>query len=573
MDELHYQVNLLKAMNQKLSGRDKMFRLVCDTTNNAFLYYSFEKDEVVTLGNWDDYFSFRIKEYKELAAICEIFDENNSQMLKDVLYLEKSGLERSSVECHLKNARKWLEFETRVSYNGEGIPTDKIICIRDITKFKTQNDELRYMAYYDTQTGLFNRNYFVMRLGEFIRKAEEEQCIVSVLFIDIDDFRKINDGMGLAVGDEVVQQYGQFLCTFLSDNVIACHMNTDVFCMAIYDPCGSRTVEYIHKGIQERIQKGFVLSNGLELHLTVSIGVAEYPEASKSTLELINCAEIVMFKAKSAGKNSIQYFDTPILQEFLDTVAIENKLKEAVFNKNFCLHFQPQYYTENRKLRGVEALIRWRDEENKMISPAVFIPIAEKNGAIIPIGNWVMEESIRCYAEWKRKYDYPLIMSINISAIQYKRKDFVGQLLDVIQKYHVEPSEIELEITESILIEDFAEVKEKLMILRDYGIRISLDDFGTGFSSLSYLNGLPIDTLKIDKSFVDRVGTDESTRIITESIVSMVSRLGYESVAEGVETKEQFDYLQKIGCNVIQGYLLGKPMPPEEMEKLLITLL
>ena len=573
MDELHYQVNLLKAMNQKLSGRDKMFRLVCDTTNNAFLYYSFEKDEVVTLGNWDDHFSFRIKECKELAAICEEFEENNSQMLKDVLYLEKSGLERSSVECHLKNARKWLEFETRVSYNGEGIPTDKIICIRDITKFKTQNDELRYMAYYDTLTGLFNRNYFVMRLGEFIRKAEEEQCIVSVLFIDIDDFRKINDGMGLAIGDEVVQQYGQFLCTFLSDNVIACHMNTDVFCMAIYDPCGSRTVEYIHKSIQERIQKGFVLSNGLELHLTVSVGVAEYPEASKSTLELINCAEIVMFKAKSAGKNSIQYFDTPILQEFLDTVAIENKLKEAVFNKNFCLHFQPQYYTENRKLRGVEALIRWRDEENKMISPAVFIPIAEKNGAIIPIGNWVMEESIRCYAEWKRKYDYPLIMSINISAIQYKRKDFVGQLLDVIQKYHVEPSEIELEITESILIEDFAEVKEKLMILRDYGIRISLDDFGTGFSSLSYLNGLPIDTLKIDKSFVDRVGTDESTRIITESIVSMVSRLGYESVAEGVETKEQFDYMQKIGCNVIQGYLLGKPMPPEEMEKLLITLL
>lgn len=573
MDELHYQVNLLKAMNQKLSGRDKMFRLVCDTTNNAFLYYSFEKSEVVTLGNWDDHFSFRVKDSKEFIRICEEFEENNEQMLKDVLYLEKSGLERSTVECHIKNGRKWLEFETRVSYDEAGVPTDKIICIRDITKFKNQNDELKYMAYYDSLTGLYNRNYFVMRLGEFVRKAEEEQCVVSVLFIDIDDFRKINDGMGLVVGDEVVQQYGQFLCSFLSENVIVCHMNSDVFCMAIYDPCGSRTVEVIHKKIQERIQKGFVLTNGLELHLTVSIGVAEYPEASKSALELINCAEIVMFKAKSAGKDSIQYFDAPILRDFLDTVAIENKLKEAVFNKNFCLHFQPQYCTDNKKLRGVEALIRWRDEENKMISPAVFIPIAEKNGAIIPIGNWVMEESIRYYAEWKRKYDYPLIVSINISAIQYKRKDFVPQLLDIMQKYQVDPSEIELEITESILIEDFAEVKEKLTMLRDYGIRISLDDFGTGFSSLAYLNGLPIDTLKIDKSFVDRVNTDESTRIITESIVSMVSRLGYESVAEGVETKEQLDYMQKIGCNVIQGYLLGKPMPPEEMEQLLVTLL
>ena len=164
-------------------------------------------------------------------------------------------------------------------------------------------------------------------------------------------------------------------------------------------------------------------------------------------------------------------------------------------------------------------------------------------------------------------------MSINISAIQYKRKDFVPQLLDIMQKYQVEPSEIELEITESVLIEDFAEVKEKLTILREYGIRISLDDFGTGFSSLAYLNGLPIDTLKIDKSFVDRVNTDESTRIITESIVSMVSRLGYESVAEGVETKEQLEYMQKIGCNVIQGYLMSKPVPPEEVEELLVKLL
>ena len=275
MDELHYQVNLLKAMNQKLSGRDKMFRLVCDTTNNAFLYYSFEKSEVVTLGNWDDHFSFRVKDSKEFVRICEEFEENNAQMLKDVLYLEKSGLERSTVECHIKNGRKWLEFETRVSYDEAGVPTDKIICIRDITKFKNQNDELKYMAYYDSLTGLYNRNYFVMRLGEFVRKAEEEQCVVSVLFIDIDDFRKINDGMGLVIGDEVVQQYGQFLCNFLSENVIVCHMNSDVFCMAIYDPCGSRTVEAIHKKIQERIQKGFVLSNGLELHLTVSIGVAE----------------------------------------------------------------------------------------------------------------------------------------------------------------------------------------------------------------------------------------------------------------------------------------------------------
>ena len=569
MDELRYQLDLLKAMNQKLSGRDKMFRLVCDTTNNAFLYCSFERDEVVTLGNWNDYFTFRVKVQKDFAGVCGEVLEEYAQELKNVLYLDKSGQERGITECLLKNGRTWMEFEARVNYEN-GVPTDKIICIRNITKFKVQNEELKYMAYYDTHTGLYNRNYFVVKLGEFIRKAEEERSVVSVLFIDIDDFRKINDGLGMIVGDEVVQQYGQFLGTFQSDEIIVSHMNGDVFCMAVYDPCGHRGVEHIHETIRTRIQKGFVLSNGTEIKLTVSIGVAEYPEATKSAMELISCAEIVMFKAKASGKDAIQYFDAPILKDFLESVAIENKLKEAVFNKNFALYFQPQFSTGTKKLRGVEALIRWKDDDDRMISPAVFIPIAEKNGAIIPIGNWVVEESIRYYADWKRKYGYPFVMSINISAIQYKSKGFVSQLLDILNRYQIEPSEIELEITESVLIEDFNEVKEKLLILRDYGLRISLDDFGTGFSSLSYLNGLPIDTLKIDKSFVDRVETDASTRIIMESIVNMVDKLGYETVAEGVETREQYEYMQNIGCDIIQGYYLGKPMPPEEMEKLLI---
>lgn len=573
MDELRYQVDLLKAMNQKLSGRDRMFRLVCDTSDNAFLYYSFDKNELITLGNWNDFFSFRMKEVSDFSLIFDELDEKYAFPVREIIFSEKSGQERSSVSCCLKDGKTWIEFDTRISYDEHGNPTDKIICIKDITKYKMQNDELQYMAYYDELTGLYNRNYFVKLLTEYLRKAEEEQCIVSVIIIDIDDFRKINDGMGMVVGDEVVQQYGQFLGSFSSDKCIVCHMNSDLYCMAIYDPCGYRTVEYIHKSIVERIEQGFILSNGTEIKLTVSIGVAEYPEAAKYAVELINFAEIVMFKAKAGGKASIQYFDAPILQDFLQVVGIENKLKETIFNKKFSLHFQPQYITKTMQLRGVEALIRWMDNDNNMISPSIFIPIAEKNGTIIPIGSWVIEESIRHYAEWKRKYDYPMIMSINISSIQYKSKDFVQKLLDIINKYGVLPSEIELEITESILIDDFSEVKDKLIELRDCGIRISLDDFGTGYSSLSYLNGLPIDTLKIDKSFVDKVCTDESTRIITESIVSMVSKLGYESVAEGVETKEQYDYLKQVGCDVIQGYLLGKPMPAEDIEQLLIRLL
>lgn len=446
---------------------------------------------------------------------------------------------------------------------------DKIVNIDNITKYKSQNEELAYMAYYDDLTGLYNRNYFVRLLGDFLHKAEDNNNIVSVLIIDIDDFRKVNDGLGILFGDEMVQIFGSFLKEFADENVIVAHLNSDVYCMAIYDPIGNRSVDYIHRAIQQRTRDPFRLSGGQELKITVSVGVAEYPEAATSALELINCAEIVMFKSKDLGKNRIQYFNTPILQDFLQSVEMENHLKDAVFSKAFEMHYQPQFYAGNQRLRGVEALIRWQDAPGHYIPPSVFIPLAEKNGTIIPIGSWVVRESIRQYAVWREQYGTNFILSINISALEYRREDFVSQLIDVLNEYHVEPTMIELEITESVLIEDFQNVLEKLKVLKEYGIRISLDDFGTGFSSLSYLKNLPIDTLKIDKSFIDTVLSDSATRIITENIVDMVKALGFESIAEGVEQEQQYDYLHAIGCDVIQGFYFGKPQPPEQIDELL----
>ena len=345
--------------------------------------------------------------------------------------------------------------------------------------------------------------------------------------------------------------------------------------MAIYNPTGSFSVDYITSEINQRFGEGFLLSNGENFKLTASMGVAEYPEAANTSIDLINCAEIVMFKAKenARGAGMVQYFDAAILQDFLQKAEIENKLKDAVFRKNFEMYFQPQYYASNERLRGVEALIRWKSESGRMLSPSVFIPIAEKNGLILEIGSWVLNETLSVFKRWKDKYNYPMVMSINISAMQYQQANFVNDLLNMLEKYDIRPDEIELEITESIFIEDIAVVKEKLILLRDYGVRISLDDFGTGFSSLSYLQGLPIDTLKIDKSFVDNVEEMGSGRIITESIVRLVDNLGYETIAEGVETPKQYEYLKGIGCNIVQGFLLGKPMPEHEIDKLLIKLL
>lgn len=571
MDEMRYQLDLLTAINQRLGGQEKMYRLVCESSVSAFLYFSFENNKVQCLGNWDKYFDFEITQLKDIEKLYDIIDEQDIDKFRNNLFLEKREIVQETIECRLKNKNTWYQFDSKVIYDDNGKPTDKIVAVSDISTFKSQTEELVHMAYYDMMTGLFNRNYFVMKLGGFVRKAEEEEnTTVSVMFIDIDDFKKINDGMGMVIGESLLQTLGLILKEFEEENVIVSHFTSDMFCIAIYDPCGARSVEQICKALKEKIRPGIILTDGQKILITVSIGVAEYPEATTNALELINCAEIVMFKAKASGKNAVKYFDTPIVNEFLQNVEIENKLKTAVFDKEFEMFFQPQFFAENKKLRGVEALLRWFGDDGKTaVSPSIFVPIAERNGMITTLGKWVIEESMKNFAEWKMQYDYPMIVSINISAIQYKQSDFVNHLVRVMEQYDIAAEEVELEITETVLIEDFEEVIRKLHMLRDYGIKISLDDFGTGFSSLSYLKGMPIDTLKIDKTFVDTILTDGSTQIITESIIHMVKQLGYETIAEGVEEKEQYEYLKGIGCDIIQGYYLGKPMSSGGIKELL----
>nr|MBQ8252966.1 GGDEF domain-containing protein [Lachnospiraceae bacterium] len=570
MDEMHYQLDLLKAMNEKLLGNDKMFRMICGTSSNAFLFYSFSENRFETLGCWEQYFEFEVQNQTDFQNILRCVKDEYSSVLEAALFCERAGESAKSAECEMAEGSKWVEFEVTISYDENHRPSEKIVRVRDITRAKRQTEDLKYMAYYDALTGLYNRNYFVRLLSEWVRKAQTEHAKVSVMCIRLDEFRKINDAMGMIAGDEVIQLFGLFLKDLQNEDTIAAHFYEDMFFVALYDPFGNNTTEHIYRKVCNRLEDTFHITSGsAEVKSTVSVGVAEYPESARNSLELINCAEIVMLQRSEKGRNSIEYFETPMLTDFMENIQLENQLKEAIESGDFELYYQPQYDSLSNKLRGVEALIRWRKQDGKLVSPAVFIPIAEKDGLIVQIGNWVLEEGIRCFKKWYDKYQYPMMLSLNISAIQYKRKDFVHKLLRLLDKYQVNPELIELEITESVLIDDFESVVDKLHTLKEYGIKISLDDFGTGFSSLSYLKGLPIDTLKIDKSFIDTVIDDNSTRVITESIIAMVKKLGCETVAEGVETQEQFEYLKGINCDNIQGFLLGRPMPASEVDKLL----
>lgn len=573
MDDLRYQVDLLTALNQKLKINERMYKLICDTSQRAFLYINFSQNSAVPLGRWDTFFGFTPSEPSELNKLLDLFSDNDQAELRRLLYIEREGKSAQSLEVKLKDEHTWMNVEISVFFDSAGELSEKIICFSDITKLKIRQDELSFMAYYDYLTNLYNRNYFITKLKEFVERAEEENTVVSVMLFDVDDFHKISDSRGILTGDEILQNFGLFLHDLTEPNVIGSRFDSDIFCLAIYDPCGHRSVDTIYRSIKEFLSHPIRLTDMTDVSISVSVGVAEYPESSTNALSLINCAEIVMLKAKTAGKDNIKFFDTGILNSFLRDVSIDNKLKEAVRNGDFYMNYQPQYVSESRRLRGVEALIRWKDSDGNMISPSEFIPLAEKNGTIISIGDFVVEHTISTFMEWKKKYSYDMYLSINISSIQYARPDFVPKIMAAVNKYHMDPTQLELEVTESVLIDDFRVVVSKMEELRDFGIKVSLDDFGTGFSSLSYLKGLPIDTLKIDKSFIDTVTFDESSRIITESIITMSKKLGFETVAEGVETKEQLEYLKSVSCDYIQGYYLGKPMAAEEIEEMLLRVI
>ena len=573
MNDLRYQVDLLTAKNQKLEKILEMVKHIIDSTGSAYLYVDLDANTVETAGSMGAFFDFSVDDPNELYKLTDAFFDEDAEDLRRLLYIENEKKETESLALRLKDEVTWVNVTCNVEYDSFGIAKSKVISFANVTKNKIQNDELTFFAYYDYLTNLYNRNFFISKLKEFVEKAKESKTIVSVLLLDIDDFHKLSDSKGIVLGDEIIQNLGFFIRSLTDSNVIAARFDSDIFGIAIFDPCGNRSVDAIYRSIKEYLSTPIKLTDMTEVSVSVSVGVSEFPECADDYLSLIKNAEVVMLKAKDEGKNTIKFFDSSILSKFLKDVEIETKLKEAVASKSIFLNYQPQFFADTKKLRGVEALVRMRDRDGALISPAVFIPLSEKNGTIIPISDFVLDEAVKTYSEWRKRFDYDFILSVNISSVQFYRADFVPKIISAIEKYGIDPHKLEIEITESILIEDIRLVKAKIEELRDYGVRVSLDDFGTGYSSLSYLRGLPIDVLKIDKSFIDNIPNESSSRIIAEAIMKMSKKLGYETIAEGVESKEQLDYLKEIGSDSIQGFYLSKPVSKKEIDELLLRMI
>lgn len=461
-----------------------------------------------------------------------------------------NGINLEPVTYYSEQLHCWMRVQMRGTSDGL-----LVVNIEDVTEEKNHAQKLKKTAYHDFMTGLPNRNQFNEEFPAFLMKAEFNSTKVGVLIVDIDNMKYINDSQGHSAGDKILIDAAKVLSQFKNSNIIAYKHGDDEFLVIIQN---ANAVDTIINSC-DAIFEAFQLNN-----INVSCGLSVFPDDSKDENDLLRYSDIAVHCAKKQGKNQFQAFVPEMQKTFIQKLSIQNKMTQAVLESKFKQVYQPQFDVKSNTLRGFEALIRWHDEELGDIPPSVFIPMAEECGLIIPIGNWVINTAFSTLKQWQTKYDFKGIISINLSPIQLKQPSIIDDIKNCLDKYQLSPNFIEIEITEGIMIDSMEDAISKMKTLKDMGFKISLDDFGTGYSSLSYLQMLPLDTLKIDKSFINDITSKDGIQAnITNSIIMMVSQMGLDTIAEGVEHDEQYELLKKFNCHIIQGFLCGKPMTEE----------
>lgn len=432
--------------------------------------------------------------------------------------------------------------------------------------FSENEQRIRHIAYHDYTTDLPNRNLFLDRLKKAIIKSKETNSKLIVIFLDLDNFKTVNDTLGHVIGDEILIETSHRLLTCIEEKDTAARINGDEFSLLIKDVEQTTNIFSLLERLSTIFDEPFKINENM-IYLTASIGVSIYPDDGDTEEELMNNANTAMYKAKELGKNKFQLFNLKMKEELWQKINIELLLMKAIKNKEFSIYYQPQYTVEidHLKLRGFEALIRWASPELGFLSPLEFIPIAEETGLITQIGEWALNTAAKTCKKFEDQFGHSLIMAVNISPIQLRRSEFQEMVLQAIEVSGIKPTSLELEVTESIFIDSYDIIANKLSAIKELGVGIALDDFGTGYSSLSYLRKLPISLLKIDKSFVQEIDSLNPTNNLTASIIALVNKLNIKTVAEGIETVEQLNYLIAVNCDYLQGYYLGKPEPEESV--------
>jgi diguanylate cyclase (GGDEF)-like protein len=429
--------------------------------------------------------------------------------------------------------------------------------------------ELEHQANYDALTGLPNRNLLHDRLHQAVY-AQRSPRNIAVVFMDLDHFKLVNDSLGHSTGDRLLKGMAERLRGVLREGDTLGRVGGDEFILILNDQANEEVVFRTMQRITAQVAEPIVI-DGKELYVTCSAGISLYPQDGRDVDTLLRNADAAMYRAKEHGRANFQFYTSEMNERVSDRLALESALRRALERREFALHYQQKVDLRSGEIIGAEALVRWSHPEWGLVRPARFIPIAEETGLIVPLGEWVVHEAARQARAWRDAGLDPGVVSVNLSARQFRQEGLVRTVSRVLEETALDPAALEMELTESMVMHNVETAIATLQGLKSLGVSLSLDDFGTGYSSLSYLKDLPIDTLKIDRSFVRDIGTgaESDDGILAQAIISLGHAMHLKVIAEGVETDAQVHFLKRHGCDQVQGFLYGEPAPPEQFAQLL----
>ncbi len=459
---------------------------------------------------------------------------------------------------------EWLNISSVRSPAGD--ITHYVAIFSDITERKAAQARIEYLAHHDPLTGLPNRSLLRERLEQEIGRARRAEGKLAVLFLDLDRFKTVNDSLGHAAGDRLLRDVADRLRHCLRDSDIVCRQGGDEFIVILPDLRSANDAAQVAQQIIAALQPPIDVGTQL-VHTSFSIGIALYPDDGHTGSALLKAADLAMYDAKEGGRGAFRFFTADLNARAVERLELDGQLREAIARNEFEVFYQPQWSLADGRLTGFEALVRWRRGET-LVSPARFIPIAEENGLIIPLGAWILEQACATTMRW-RELGHDLTIAVNVSPVQLRRDDMLVRVQESLQRSGLPAHALELEITESLMMGDDTHVLDKLSALKTLGLKLAIDDFGTGYSNLAYLKRFNVDRLKIDQSFVRNIDTKPDAAAIVGAVVGMGRRLGLNTLAEGVETEAEREALLHAGCDDVQGYLLGRPMPVTDIDGLL----
>jgi len=485
--------------------------------------------------------------------------------------IRREGSWQGEIWNRRRNGEVYAEWLTITAVKGSaGEITNYVATLTDITQRRAAEDEVEHLAFYDPLTLLPNRRLLLDRLRQALASSTRNGHEGALLFIDLDNFKMLNDTLGHDIGDLLLQQVAQRLVTCVREGDTVARLGGDEFVVMLADLSenpeeAAAQTKTVGKKILVTINCPYLLA-GHPHHSTSSIGATLFNDNLNTADELMKRADLAMYQAKAAGRNTLRFFDPQMQAAVTARAELEAELRLGLEQYEFLLYYQCQV-DEGNRVTGAEALVRWQHPRHGLVSPADFISLAEETGLILPLGHWVLESACTQLVAWNARPEMAhLTLAVNVSARQFHHLDFVDQVLTILDQTGADPHKLKLELTESLLLDDVEAIIAKMTALKAKGVGFSLDDFGTGYSSLSYLKRLPLDQLKIDQSFVRDILTDTNDAAIARTIVALAQSLGLAVIAEGVESEEQRDFLARQGCQAYQGYLFSRPLPLHDFE-------